>query len=148
MERHLHRLVIAMIVLGTALAGWLGWLFAGIALQPVPISGKKRGSSAGTAAANPAVWLSAMMLLGNWLLPSTPIRHGWWMPTRTSKLSLPMHRSHELRTPLAVIQGVTEVLLDDAGMPPQQHTRLADSSVVCKTWGSCWKPCWPARVNR
>ncbi|HWI24525.1 MAG TPA: hypothetical protein VNS59_06325, partial [Lysobacter sp.] len=35
LERHLNLLLAAVVVLGTAIAGWLGWMFAGAALAPV-----------------------------------------------------------------------------------------------------------------
>src|SRR5690606_31519210 len=35
LEQHLNLFLAAMVVLGTALAGWLGWLLAGTALAPV-----------------------------------------------------------------------------------------------------------------
>src|SRR5690606_14205343 len=35
LERHLHLFIAAMIVLGTLLAGWLGWLLSRVATRPV-----------------------------------------------------------------------------------------------------------------
>ena len=124
MERHLHRLVIAMIVLGTALAGWLGWLFAGIALQPV----RHLAKSVEALPVRPQPTQLAVAVshdaLGQ-LASAIDAYQARLVDADAHEQAFLADASHELRTPLAVIQGVTEVLLDDAGMPPQQHTRLA-----------------------
>lgn len=123
LEAHLKWFLASMIVLGTALAGWLGWLFAGASLRPV------RQLAADVDA-----------------LPAQPQRTRLTERTGNDELGRLAHAidayqerladadmreqaffadaSHELRTPLTVVQGVTEVLLDDAGSDPVHAARL------------------------
>ena len=124
MEHHLHRLVIAMIVLGTSLAGWLGWLLAGIALQPVRHLAKS--VEALPVRPQPTQLAAAVShdALGQ-LAAAIDAYQARLVDADAHEQAFLADASHELRTPLAVIQGVTEVLLDDAGMSPQQHARLA-----------------------
>ena len=124
MERHLHRLVLTIIVLGTALAGWLGWLLAGIALQPL----RHLAKSVEALPVRPQTTQLATGVsrdaLGQ-LAAAIDAYQARLVDADAHEQAFLADASHELRTPLAVIQGVTEVLLDDPGMPPQQHTRLA-----------------------
>ena len=122
LEVHLNLMLAAIVVLGTALAGWLGWWFAGRAIAPV-------GRLAAAVDA----------------LPTTP-RHTALRATTSSDelgrlagaidayqarlVDADAHEqaffadaSHELRTPVAVVRGAIEVLMDDL-QPPAQEARL------------------------
>ena len=124
MEHHLHQLVITMIVVGTALAGWLGWLLAGIALQP--LRRLAEGVEALPVQPQPTQLAAGVShdALGQ-LAAAIDAYQARLVDADAHEQAFLADASHELRTPLAVIQGVTEVMLDDTAMPPQQHTRLA-----------------------
>ncbi|HOV96132.1 MAG TPA: HAMP domain-containing sensor histidine kinase [Thermomonas sp.] len=124
MERHLHRLVIMMMVLGTALAGWLGWLLAGIALQP--LRRLAEGVEALPVQPQPSQLAAGVShdALGQ-LATAIDAYQSRLVAADAREQAFLADASHELRTPLAVIQGVTEVLLDDASATPAQRTRLA-----------------------
>ncbi|MDE2406749.1 MAG: HAMP domain-containing histidine kinase [Xanthomonadaceae bacterium] len=124
MERHLHGLVLAMMLLGTALAGWLGWLLAGIALQP--LQRLARGVEALPVQPQPTRLAADIShdALGQ-LASAIDAYQARLVDADAREQAFLADASHELRTPLAVIQGVTEVLLDDPALPPAQRNRLA-----------------------
>lgn len=131
LERYLAAFMVAVVVLGTTLAAWLGWLLARRATWPVT-----RLAQAVAA------------------LPPRPVatafadEHG---PDEIGRLAAAIDgyqrrladvdaaerrffadASHELRTPIAVIQGATEVMRDDPDLAGAQAARLAriDRAIV------------------
>jgi signal transduction histidine kinase len=121
MERHLRLFVALTILLGTLVSGWLGWLFSGIALRPV------RALAAGVDALPVQPGPSALARgvsrdeLGR-LAQAIDAYQARLVDADAREQAFFADASHELRTPLAVIQGVTEVLLDD---PPAHPADLA-----------------------
>jgi len=123
-ERHLSLLVAAMLVLGTALSGWLGWLLAGIALRPVhalaegvealPVQPQPTRLAAGVSDDD----------LGR-LARAIDGYQARLVDADAHEQAFLADASHELRTPLAVIQGVAEVLQDDDTASPAQRARHA-----------------------
>ncbi len=121
LEKHLHVFVAAMVVLGTLLAGWLGWLFSGLALKPLrmlaegvdalPVQPQPSHLAAGTSDDELGRLASAIDAYQARLLAADAREQAFFADA-----------SHELRTPLTVIQGVTDVLLDD---PPGTHAQAA-----------------------
>jgi hypothetical protein len=122
-ERHLHGLVMAMMVLGTALAGWLGWLLAGIALQPL----RRLAQGVEALPVQPqATHLAANIsrdALGQ-LATAIDAYQARLVDADAHEQAFLADASHELRTPLTVIQGVTEVLLDEPATATTQRSRL------------------------
>lgn len=124
MERHLHLLVAAMLVCGTALAGWLGWWLAGIALRPVralaegvealPVQPQPTQLAAGVSDDD----------LGR-LARAIDGYQARLVDADAHEQAFLADASHELRTPLAVIQGVADVLQDDDTATPAQRARHA-----------------------
>lgn len=123
LEAHLNLFLAGMVLLGTALSGWLGWWFAGLALRPVrtlagevdalPVQPQR--TQLGTHASDDE--------LGR-LARAIDAYQSRLVDADVREQAFFADASHELRTPLTVVQGVTEVLLDDAGDDPAQLSRL------------------------
>ena len=123
LEKHLHVFVAAMIVLGTLLAGWMGWLFSGLALKPLrrlaegvdalPVQPQASTLAAGTSNDELGRLAGAIDAYQARLLAADAREQAFFADA-----------SHELRTPLTVVQGVTDVLLDDPPGNPAQAARL------------------------
>lgn len=122
LEQYLHLFLAAMVVLGTALAGWLGWLLAGTALAPVG----RLAASVDALTTRPA-----STRLGGTTSDDELGRLAGALDAYQARLveadaqlqAFFADASHELRTPVAVVQGALEVLLDEP-QPPALATRL------------------------
>lgn len=126
-ERHLRRQVAIVVVLGTVLAGWLGWLLAGIALRP--LHALADGVDALPVQPQPSclAGLAGDDDLGR-LARAIDGYQARLVAADAREQAFLADASHELRTPLAVIQGVAEVLQDEPDTAPAQrarHARLA-----------------------
>lgn len=112
LEELLNLFLAGMVVLGTALSGVLGWWFAGFALRPVqqlvdevdalPVQPRRSALAAHTSHDE----------LGR-LASSIDAYQGRLVDADLHEQAFFADASHELRTPLSVVQGVTEVMLDD-----------------------------------
>lgn len=124
LEQHLHLLVVAMVVLGTSLAGGLGWLLAGIALKPV----RQLAEEVEALPVRPRATQLAAEVSDDDLGRLARAIDGYQarlLDADTHEQAFLADASHELRTPLAVIQGALEVLQDDPAASPAQQARLA-----------------------
>lgn len=122
MEQHLHVFLAAMVVLGTALAGWLGWVLAGRALAPV-------GRLAAAVDAMPTRPQPTTLRdatsgdeLGR-LASAIDAYQARLVDADAREQAFFADASHELRTPVAVVRGAIEVLMDEP-QPPAQEARL------------------------
>ncbi|MGH8040845.1 MAG: histidine kinase dimerization/phospho-acceptor domain-containing protein [Rudaea sp.] len=123
-ERHLARDLIALVLLGTALSAWLGWLWAGRAIAPVrrlaqlveTLEPSRRG-------ANRLAVGFAVDEVGTLAQAFDRYQEKLHDYVRRER-AFTADASHELRTPLAVIRGAIEVMLDDDGRTPAEETRL------------------------
>ena len=123
LEVHLNWFLAGIVVLGTTLAGSLGWWFAGLSLRPV-------GTLVGEVDALPVQ--PQRTQLANHSSPDELGRLASAIDAYQARLvdadvreqAFFADASHELRTPLTVLQGVTEVMLDDAGDDPVHLSRL------------------------
>lgn len=123
LEELLNLFLAAMVVFGTALAGGLGWWFAGFALRPVqrlvdevdalPVQPRRSRLAAYTSADELGRLASSIDAYQDRLVDADNREQAFFADA-----------SHELRTPLSVVQGVTEVMLDDPGNDPAHITRL------------------------
>lgn len=123
LERHLDLVLAAMVVLGTGIAGWLGWMFAGAALAPVA---RLAEAVHGLPAQPEPTRLEATTShdeLGR-LAHAIDAYQQRLVDADAHEQAFFADASHELRTPLAVVQGVAEVLLDDPGADRAQAARL------------------------
>lgn len=123
-ERLLHLLVAAMLLSATMLAGWLGWWLSGVALKPVRALAE--GVDALPVQPQPSRLADAVSDddLGR-LARAIDGYQTRLVDADAHEQAFLADASHELRTPLAVIQGVAEVLLDDASAAPAQRARYA-----------------------
>ncbi len=130
-ERQLRRLMAVLVVLGTALSGWLGWLLAGLALKPV----RTLAEGVEALAVQPQATHLAAGVSHDDLGRLARAIDGYQMrlvEADSNEQAFLADASHELRTPLTVIQGALEVLQDDASATPAQRKRLdrVDRGVV------------------
>jgi signal transduction histidine kinase len=123
LEYHLNLFLAAMVVVGTTFAGWLGWLFAGAALAPV--------SRLATAVDALPVQPQATRLHGTVsddelgrLAQAIDAYQARLVEADAHERAFFADASHELRTPIAVVQGATEVLLDEPDADPDRRIRL------------------------
>jgi signal transduction histidine kinase len=123
LERHLAWFAAAMVVLGTALSGWLGWMAAGGALAPV-------GRLAQAVDALPSLPRATHLHdtvshdeLGR-LAQAIDGYQARLVEADAHEQAFFADASHELRTPIAVVQGATEVLLDEPDANPGRRARL------------------------
>ena len=123
LERHLHAFVAAMIVIGTLVAGVMGWLLSGVALKPLralaervddlPIEPQRTHLADGASHDEVGRLAGAIDGYQSRLTDADAREQAFFADA-----------SHELRTPLTVIQGVTDVLLDDPSGNPADAARL------------------------
>lgn len=122
LEEHLNLLLAAIVVLGTALAGWLGWWFAGRAIAPV-------GRLAAAVDALPTTPQRTVLQastsgdeLGR-LAGAIDAYQARLVDADAREQAFFADASHALRTPVAVVRGAIEVLMDEP-QPPAQEARL------------------------
>jgi signal transduction histidine kinase len=114
--------VVAMVVLGTVLAGWLGWLLAGTALAPV----SRLAAAVDALPTRPRATAlhedTSDDELGR-LAGAIDAYQARLVDADAHEQAFFADASHELRTPVAVVRGALEVLLDEP-QPPALDTRL------------------------
>ena len=119
LERHLNLFLAAMVALGTALAGWLGWWLAGRALAPV-------GRLAAAVDALPTQPQATVLRDGTSsdelgrLAGAIDAYQARLVEADAHEQAFFADASHELRTPAAVARGALEVLLDEPQAPVQE----------------------------
>lgn len=125
LETLLRVLVSTLVVIGTGLAGGLGWLLSGRALKPLqtlaesveglPVEPRRTRLAEGVSADD----------LGR-LAGAIDAYQGRLVEADAHEQAFFADASHELRTPIAVVQGAAEVMLDDVGSEtdPRRIERL------------------------
>ncbi len=119
LEEHLNLVLAAIVVLGTALAGWLGWWLAGRAIAPV-------GRLASAVDALPTMPRPTALQattssdeLGR-LAGAIDAYQARLVDADAREQAFFADASHELRTPVAVVRGAIEVLMDEPQAPAQE----------------------------
>lgn len=123
LEYHLNLFLAAMVVVGTALAGWLGWLFAGAALAPVT----RLAAAVDALPVQPQATRLQDAVSHDQLGRLAQAIDGYQarlVEADAHEQAFFADASHELRTPIAVVQGATEVLLDEPDADPARRIRL------------------------
>lgn len=123
LERHLNLFLAAMVVLGTLVSGWLGWLFAGAALAPVSRLATAVDALLVTPQATELQGTVSRDELGR-LAQAIDGYQERLVEADAHEQAFFADASHELRTPIAVVQGATEVLLDEPEADPARRLRL------------------------
>ncbi len=123
-ERRLLRDLIALVLFGTGLSAWLGWLWAGRAIEPVRRLAQQvevlEPSRRGVAKLAPGF---AADEVGALALAFDRYQEKLYQYVRRER-AFTADASHELRTPLAVIRGAIEVMLDNGNGNAVTEARL------------------------
>ena len=123
LEQHLNLFLAAMVVIGTAFSGWLGWLLAGATLSPLARLADAVGGLPVEPKATRLQDAVSHDELGR-LAGAIDAYQARLVEADAREQAFFADASHELRTPIAVVQGAAEVLLDDAGAGSAQAERL------------------------
>lgn len=123
LERHMRLILAAIIVLGTLVSAWLGWLLSGAVVRPV----RRLADAVDGLSAQPTRTALAAQLphdeLGR-LGKAIDDYQARLVLAEDTERAFFADASHELRTPLAVVRGATELLLEDGADMPQLQPRL------------------------
>jgi signal transduction histidine kinase len=123
MEAHLEQFLAVVLVLGTLLAGWLGWVLSGRALAPV----RALAEAVDAMPVQPAPTALAKDFdadeLGR-LAGAIDRYQQRLVESDARERAFFADASHELRTPLAVVQGAAEVLLDEPAADARMRGKL------------------------
>ena len=124
LEARLAYFLIAIVVLGTAFAAWLGWFLAGASLKPV-----RQLAAAVDALPTLPQTTALSALTGNdelgRLAQAIDRYQDRLVEADAEERRFFADASHELRTPIAVVRGVTELILDDPDAREEQRRWLA-----------------------
>jgi len=122
-EQFLAWMMIGILVLGTALSGWLGWLLARRITGPVGRLAREvdgRRPDHGLAPLGPQFADDELGMLAR----AFDRYHERQLAYVERERAFAAEASHGLRTPLAVIRGAAEVLIDDASIAPATRERV------------------------
>jgi len=123
LEQHLAWFLAAMIVLGTALAGWLGWLLSAGTIAPVAELAKAVDALPTEPRPTRLAGSVGHDELGR-LASAIDAYQARLVEADAHEQAFFADASHELRTPIAVVQGAAEVLLDEPRIDPARVERL------------------------
>lgn len=119
-ERYIHAVLAGIVVLGTLLSAWLGWLLSGAVVNPVRrLADAVEGLPPAPMRTDLATTLPRDELgrLGK----AIDDYQARLLAAQEAERAFFADASHELRTPIAVVHGATELLIEDgAGMPELQ----------------------------
>ena len=123
LERYIHVVLAAIVVLGTLVGAWLGWLLSGAVVGPV----RRLADAVEGLPTTPARTDLAAALprdeLGR-LGKAIDDYQARLVAAQEAERAFFADASHELRTPIAVVHGATELLIEDAAGAPALQPRL------------------------
>jgi signal transduction histidine kinase len=124
LEVYLATTMAVIVIGGTVIAGWLGWLLANRAIQPVVhLADRVTALPARPVATTMAGDFGASDELGR-LAAAIDGYQQRLVEVDDAEKTFFGNASHELRTPIAVIQGAVEVLFDDPALTSGQRGRI------------------------
>ena len=123
LETDLERILGAIVLFGTTIAGWLGWLLAGRTIAPVRRLAEAVEALPAHAQETRLARLVAADELGR-LAAAIDGYQQRLVETEARERAFFADASHELRTPLSVVCGSTELLLDDSQLTERAQARL------------------------
>ena len=123
LESDLERILGAIVVFGTLLAAWFGWLFAGRTIAPVSRLAQAVDALPSHAEETRLTRLVGRDELGR-LAAAIDSYQARLVQAEARERAFFADASHELRTPLAVVRGTVELLLDDERLADVSRTRL------------------------
>lgn len=123
LEQHLNMFLAALIILGTAVATWLGWLLAGSALKPVRTLAAHVDALPVTPAPSHLADNTANDEVGQ-LARAIDGYQARLVEADAREQTFFADASHELRSPLSVIQGVVDVMRDSPSASPSAQARV------------------------
>ena len=123
LEKHLSNILMAVIVLGTLISAWLGWLLSGVVMLPI----QRLADAVERLPTRPM-----QTSLGRDMPRDELGRLGIAIDEYQARLvsaeqaerAFFADASHELRTPISVVRGATELLLEDGEDVPGMRPRL------------------------
>lgn len=124
LERYLSVFVAVVIVLGTALGGWAGWLLAGRTIAPVRQLADAVDALPTRAEATALSRLVGTDELGR-LAHAIDAYQSRLVDAAAAESAFFADASHELRTPIAVVKGAVDVLVDEPATDAPLRRRLA-----------------------
>lgn len=116
LERHLAWFLVGVVVLGTGVAGWLGWLLAGGTVAPVRRLAEAVDALPTQPHASDLAGTVSDDELGR-LAASIDRYQVRLVEADAQQRRFFADASHELRTPIAVVRGAAELLLDETTLP-------------------------------
>jgi hypothetical protein len=123
LERHMQRILIAVVACGTLLSAWLGWLLSGAVVRPV----RRLADAVDGLPVQPRPTALAVGLphdeLGR-LGKAIDDYQARLVASEQSERAFFADASHELRTPISVVRGAAELLQEDGADMPQLAPRL------------------------
>lgn len=123
-ERRLARDLIALVLLGSVLSAWLGWSWAGRAIEPVRrLAHQVEGLQPAAQGVPTLAQDYAADEVGVLAHVFDRYQQRLYAFIRRER-AFTADASHELRTPLAVIRGAIEVMLDLTAHDPSSQARL------------------------
>ncbi|MEZ5521611.1 MAG: histidine kinase dimerization/phospho-acceptor domain-containing protein [Dokdonella sp.] len=123
LETDLELILGAIVLFGTAIAGWLGWLLAGRTIAPVRRLAEAVEALPAHAQETRLARLVAADELGR-LAAAIDGYQQRLVETEARERAFFADASHELRTPLSVVCGSTELLLEDGHLTERAQVRL------------------------
>lgn len=123
LERYLAFILLAVVVLGTLVSAWLGWLMSGAVVRPV----RRLADAVTSLPTRPiATHLGCGMPADELGRLGTAIDEyqARLVSAEEAERAFFADASHELRTPISVVRGATELLLEDSSEIPALRPRL------------------------
>lgn len=123
LETGLEHILAAIVLIGTLIAAWLGWLLAGRTIAPVRRLAEAVEALPTRAQPTQLGQAEASDELGR-LAAAIDNYQQRLVQADERERAFFADASHELRTPLAVVRGTAELLLDDGQLGDQPHARV------------------------